>query len=90
VGTLMRVLRRGEAPPPADVLERMNRDTFSGYQLEPRPPVDEHGWGYDLQGDYARAWGEIGTAYARVGDLDKETECFEQAALLAPWMVIAH
>jgi hypothetical protein len=87
VGTLMRVLREGESPPPAEELERMNVEAFSKYELEATPPEDPHGWGFGLYGDYARAWGELGQAYEREGNPAKAQACFARAAELAPWSV---
>jgi hypothetical protein len=87
VGTLMRVLREGESSPAPKELEAMNREAFSKYELEPTPPEDVYGWGYALQGDYARAWGELGEAYAKEGNVAKQQECFALAARFAPWLV---
>jgi hypothetical protein len=87
VGTLMRVLRDVEAPPLPPALESMNLEVFSRYALEPTPPRDPHGWGYGLQVDYARAWGELGEAYGRDGDVAKEQESYRRAARFAPWLV---
>jgi hypothetical protein len=87
VGTLMRVLREGESPPAPEELEAMNVEAFSRYEIEPTLPQDENGWGYALQGDYARAWGELGQAYGKAGRVAKEQECFARAAGFAPWLV---
>jgi Protein of unknown function (DUF2723) len=87
VGTLMRVLREGESAPAPEELEAMNLEAFSKYELEPTPPEDVNGWGYALQGDYARAWGELGEAYAKEGNVAKQQECFALAARFAPWLV---
>ena len=89
VGTLMRVLREGESPPSPAALEALNRDTFASYELEASPPVDPHGWGYGVAVDYARAWGELGAAYAAAGDIAREQECYRRAGQLAPWLVSA-
>jgi hypothetical protein len=87
VGTLMRVLREGEPEPSAEDVLTMNNQAFSDYQIEPAPPEDPHGWGYDLQGSYARAWGELGARFAERGDLETKQRCLARAAALAPWTV---
>jgi Protein of unknown function (DUF2723) len=87
VGTLMQVLEEGETGPTVDELEAMNLSVFEKYELEPTPPEDPHGWGYTLQADYARPWGELGEAYRREGRMDKAQECLARAASLAPWTI---
>ncbi len=87
VGTLMRVLRPGEDPPRLEAVEAMNVETFSRYELESTLPEDVHGWGYLLEGDYARPWGELGSAYGKEGQGVKEQECYAVAARFAPWRV---
>jgi hypothetical protein len=87
VGTLMRVLPPGKTGPTAEALEAMNVEAFSTYELARTLPQDEHGWGYSLQGDYARPWGELAEDYKREGEMDKAQQCYARAAALAPWMV---
>jgi hypothetical protein len=87
VGTLMRILRPGESPPTPQALEAMNLEAFSEYEIEPTLPKDPNGWGYSLQDDYARAWGELGQAYGKEGNAVKEQECYARAAAFAPWRV---
>jgi hypothetical protein len=87
VGTLMHVLRRGEAPPPAEEVLAMNLDVFSTYVEESTLPEDVHGWGYLLQSDYARPWGELGKRFGEAGDIDREQACYARAAHWAPWSV---
>jgi hypothetical protein len=87
VGTLMRVLRDDERPPDAETLAALNASTFDAYALEPTVPEDPNGWGYGLQVDYARAWGELGQAFAREGATEKEDESYRRAARFAPWLV---
>jgi hypothetical protein len=87
VGTLMRVLREGEAPPPPEEVLALNLDAFSKYVEEPTLPEDVHGWGYGLQTDYARAWGELGKRFGEEGDVTNEQACYARAARWAPWVV---
>jgi hypothetical protein len=87
VGTLMRVLQEGESMPTAEALFAMNAETFSTYEIEPTLPKDPHGWGYLLQSDYARPWGEVGRAFGAEGNAEKEQECYARAASFAPWAV---
>jgi hypothetical protein len=87
VGTVMRVLRDGEAlPPPEEVLAK-NLDVFSRYLEEPTPPADVHGWGYSLLPDYARPWIELGRRFGEAGDVGRSQLCYAQAARWAPWLV---
>jgi hypothetical protein len=90
VGTLMRVLREGESAPAPDELDALNVEVFAKYEMESSPPEDEHGWGYALQGDYARPWLELARAYGKAGNAEKEQECLARAAELAPWTVKIH
>ena len=65
----------------------LNTATFEMYKEEPTLPDDVHSWGYDLQKDYARAWGELGERYGAAGDVAKEQACYARAARWAPWLV---
>jgi hypothetical protein len=87
VGTLMRIVRPAERAPTPDVLFAINDGTFALYQTEPTVPQDEHSWSFDLQADYARAWGELGERYqAESRPADAQT-CFARAGWWAPWLV---
>lgn len=87
VGTLMHVRRRGEARPPAEEVLALNLEVFSTYVEESTPPEDVHGWGYLLQTDYARPWGELGKRFGEAGDIEQEQASYARAAHWAPWSV---
>jgi hypothetical protein len=87
VGTWMRVLKEGESPPSPEALLAMNLEAFDTYTTEKTVPQDPHGWGYMLQEDYARAWGELGKRFGEEGDVAKEQRCYAMAAEWAPWLV---
>ena len=65
----------------------MNLETYAQYELEPSPPSDPTSWAYDLQADYARAWGELGGRFAEEGDVGRQQACYARAVELAPWVV---
>ncbi len=87
VGTLMRVLKEGESSPSPDALLAMNVDTFGKYETEKTVPEDPNGWGYSVQEDYARAWGELGKRFGEERDVAEEQRCYVMAARWAPWVV---
>jgi hypothetical protein len=87
VGTLMRALKDGETLPSTEALLVMNLETFGKYDLEKTVPEDPHGWGYDVQKDYARPWGELGKRFEEEGNVEKAQGCYAMAATWAPWLV---
>ena len=87
VGTLMRVLKEGESAPTPEAVLALNLAVFGQYEVEKTVPENPNGWGYMVQEDYARAWGDLGNEFKTAGDREKEQQCYAMAASFAPWLV---
>jgi hypothetical protein len=84
----MRVLAPGEPMPPAEALAEANDKMFAAFATEPAPPRDPAGWGYDLEGDYARPWLELARRFAQEGVPGGEQQCLRRVAMYAPRFVV--
>jgi hypothetical protein len=87
VGTLMRVVAPGEAPPSSERLEAMNLEAFAAFTLEPAPPPESDAWGHALAPDYARPWIQLARRFDAEGRPDDAQRCLARAGKLAPWTV---
>lgn len=83
LGTLRRVLPKGSALPPPDVLEAMNHAALAKMTLEPTVPSIGT-WGGDLQRSYAEPWRALAKVWEEQGRLDRADACRQKAAQLEP------
>jgi hypothetical protein len=86
-GSLVRVLPRGTAPPPPDVLEAINRGIYSGFRIESAPPRESTAWNRLVHSYYARTWASLSRAFAAEGRDVEARRCRARASELAPWLV---
>ena len=83
-GTVVRILPRGETPPPLHEVIALNRTLFAAFDLDyPRP-----GWNDDYAATahkrYAITWQILTSALEKVGDKEAAAETLELAKQLAP------
>jgi hypothetical protein len=76
--------------PSAEALAAANDEMFAAFAMEPSPPRDPSGWGYDLEADYARPWLELARRFGQSGEPDREQECLRRVATYAPRFVVVH
>jgi hypothetical protein len=79
LGTVVRVLPPGEAPPEPEALERMNLDIARAFLREPSVPKDPWGWSGEVDATYARPWLELSRAFAAQGKQDRARVDLERA-----------
>jgi hypothetical protein len=86
-GSLVRVLPKGTAPPPPDVLENMNLEIYSKFLIEASPPAAGT-WSGLVHANYARTWTALSSAFAAKGREVEARRCRERAIELAPWLAV--
>jgi hypothetical protein len=85
VGTLFRVLPRGQARPSLDELAAINRAWFAALDLHyPHPGLDDE-YPTLIHDDYAAAWQLIVDAYTAAGRTDDAAAATRDMQQLAPW-----
>lgn len=63
IGTLIRVLPPGDAPPEPARLEQMNLDLAQQFDRKHGPAARDDGWARELQSTYGRPWFALGEAF---------------------------
>jgi hypothetical protein len=71
LGTVVRVLPPGEAPPDPQALETMNLAMAHSFVRERSAPADPWGWSGDVDATYARPWIELSRAFSARGMPDQ-------------------
>jgi len=79
LGTVVRVLPPGEAPPDPDALEEMNLEVARAFAREVSAPRDPWGWSGEVDATYARPWLELSRAFAAQGKQDRARVNLERA-----------
>lgn len=80
VGPLLRVLPRGSALPPPDVLEQINLEARRRSHLG-RADETSTGWFAIVYQDWARPWESLALAYDRLGQPDRARLCRQRARI---------
>ncbi|MCB9506883.1 MAG: DUF2723 domain-containing protein [Myxococcales bacterium] len=63
IGTVIRVLPRGDRPPDPVTLERANLELAGGFRFSASEPIDPDSWASSVQPDYSRPWRALADAY---------------------------
>jgi hypothetical protein len=80
LGTVVRVLPSGEAPPEPQALETMNLAIAHDFVREPSAPEDPWGWAGEVDATYARPWIELSRAFSARGMTEQARIDMERAA----------
>lgn len=83
IGTLRRVLPRGEPVPPLQIVEQWNHQALAQMTFEPTIP-EAGTWGGDLQRTYAAPWQALALAWQTAGQPARSEACRKRAMQLSP------
>lgn len=86
IGTVTRLLPKGDGPPDPTSLLSANEEVFAQFTLEATAPKSQQSWAGNLQLSYARPWALLAIAFSRGGDAATAKACEDRALAFVPWL----